>query len=99
MTKQTLYILVVLIAGILIGNATGYIYYSKLSKSNQEVIIEAINKNTTAINNTFDKIKTNKGTAVLDLTSGIVATNTSDSLKDSTKKGFLNFLKRKKRNH
>lgn len=97
MNKNTIYILIVLVVGFILGQSSGYLYYSKLSKSNQTVIIEAINKNTTAINNTFDKIKTNKGTIGLDLTSGIVAETTTDSLKETTKKGFLNIFKKKRK--
>jgi hypothetical protein len=56
-------------------------------KAQQDAFIEAINKNTTEISNTFDKIKTNKSTLDLDLDNK-AQTNINDSIKKS-KKFFL----------
>jgi|AntAceMinimDraft_18_1070375.scaffolds.fasta_scaffold01941_12 hypothetical protein len=56
-------------------------------KAQQDAFIEAINKNTTEISNTFDKIKTNKSTLDLNLDNK-AQTNINDSIKKS-KKFFL----------
>ena len=56
-------------------------------KAQQDAFIEAINKNTTEISNTIDKIKTNKSTLDLNLDNK-AQTNINDSIKKS-KKFFL----------
>jgi len=51
---------------VLIFAGYGLCYFT-IVRSQNKMIMEAINKNTTAITNTFDKIKTSKGTIGLDL--------------------------------
>jgi len=69
------------------GVTSSYFITNKIINSNQEIIIRALEKNTTEIKNQFDKIKT-KGNLGLEVNSAIT---------DSVHKGFFNKLFKNKK--
>lgn len=93
MNKNTLYILIVLVAGFIIGQTTMY-YYTV--KPMNEIVKVAVEKVTYANSNDFGKIKVKKDGAI-DLNVVSEISTTADSLKETTKKGFLNSIFKRKR--
>jgi hypothetical protein len=79
--RNLVYLIVGLLMGGLIGTASS-IYTVKVQ---QDVIIHAIDKQTTSIANKFGKIKTNKSYLQLDLDNK-AQTNINDSLKNKRNK-------------